>query len=130
MTRYLSVGLALVFLAAPCQAQTAMALELVPDDSLGFLVIKNLRELSDKVDQTAKKLNVEERVSLLELIQKEMGIREGINDKGSAVFIVLKAKEDRPATGGENPQRECDRRGRSRAGLGAARGHRRQGAGR
>src|SRR5947209_14823312 len=93
MTRYLSVGVALVLLAAPCQAQPAKAVDLVPDDSLGFLMIKNLRELSDKVEQTARKLNVEERVSLLELIQKEMGIREGISDKGSAIFIVLKAKD-------------------------------------
>src|SRR5438093_13609397 len=99
MTRYLSVGLALVLLAAPSQAQTAKALDLVPEDSLGFLVIKNLRELSDKVEQAAKKLNVEERVSLLELIEKEMGIREGINDKGSAVFIVLKVKDGKSMPG-------------------------------
>jgi len=38
------------------------AADLVPDDALGFLVIKDLRELSDKVDQVAKKLGVEERV--------------------------------------------------------------------
>src|SRR6266446_8854316 len=99
MTRYLPVGLALLVLTTPCRAQTAKAVDLVPDDALGFLVIKNLRELSDKVEQTAKKLNVEERVSLLELIQKEMGIREGINDKGSAVFIVLKAKDAKSMPG-------------------------------
>src|SRR5438093_9058051 len=99
MTRYLSVGLALVLLAAPSQAQTAKALDLVPEDALGFLVIKNLRELSDKVEQAAKKLNVAERVSLLELMQQEMGIREGINDKGSVVFIVLKAKDAKAMPG-------------------------------
>src|SRR5438045_2339900 len=99
MTRYLSVGLALVLLAAPCQAQMVKAVDLVPDDALGFLVIKNLRELSDKVDQAAKKLNVAEHVSLLELIQKEMGIREGINDKGSVIFIVLKAKDGKSMPG-------------------------------
>ena len=93
MMRYLSAALALVLLSAPCRAQTPKAVDLVPDDSLGFLVIRNLRELSDKVDQVAKKLNVEEYVSLLELIQKEMGIHEGIDDKGSVVFIVHKAKD-------------------------------------
>ncbi len=95
MRRYLISALALVLLAAPCQAQPAKAVDLVPGDSLGFLMIKNLGELSNRVDELAKKLKVEERVSLLELIQKEMGIREGINDQGSAVFMVLKAKDDK-----------------------------------
>src|SRR5258707_6826665 len=99
MMRYLSAALALVLLSAPCRAQTPKAVDLVPDDALGFLVIRNLRELSDKVEQTAKKLNVEEHVSLLELLQKEMGIREGINDKGSVVFIVLKAKDAKSLPG-------------------------------
>ena len=99
MTRYVSVGLVLLILTAPCRAQTARAVDLVPEEALGFLMIKNLRELSDKVDQLGKKLNVEERVSFLELIQKEMGIREGINDKGSAVFIVLKAKDAKSMPG-------------------------------
>jgi hypothetical protein len=78
MARYFYTALALVLIATPCRAQTRKAVNLVPDDALGFLLIKDLRQLSDKVEQLAKKLNVEERVSLLELIQKEMGIREGI----------------------------------------------------
>jgi hypothetical protein len=93
MARYFYTALALVLIAAPCQAQTRQAVDLVPDDASGFLLIKDLRELSDKVEQLAKKLNVAQRVSLLELIHKEMGIREGINDKGSALFIVLKTKD-------------------------------------
>jgi hypothetical protein len=99
MTRCFFSALALVLLTAPCPAQTARAVDLVPDDALGFLMIKDLRDLSNKVDELAKKLNVEERVSLLELIEKEMGIREGINDRGSAVFMVLKAKSDKSGVG-------------------------------
>lgn len=99
MSRYFYTALALVLIATPCRAQTRKAVDLVPDDALGFLLIKDLRQLSDKVDQLAKKLNVEERVSLLELIQKEMGIREGINEKGSAVFIVLKTKDEKNSIG-------------------------------
>ena len=95
MSRYFYTALALMLIATPCWAQTRKAVDLVPDDALGFLLIKDLRQLSDKVEQLAKKLNVEERVSLLELIQKEMGIREGINEKGSALFIVLKAKDEK-----------------------------------
>jgi uncharacterized protein (TIGR03067 family) len=99
MARHLCAALAFVVLAAPSAAQTTKAVDLVPDDALGFLLVKDLHQLSDKVDQLAKKLNVEERVSLLELIQKEMGIREGINAKGSAAFIVLKAKDHKSSLG-------------------------------
>jgi hypothetical protein len=77
----------------PCTAQTDKALSLIPDDALGFLLIKDLRSLSDKVNDTAKQLNVQEKVSMLELIQKEMGIQEGINEKGSLLFLVLKGND-------------------------------------
>jgi hypothetical protein len=81
-TRFVAAACALALLATPCPAQTDKALSLVPDDALGFLLIKDLRSLSDKVADTAKRLNVQEKVSMLELIQKEMGIQEGINERG------------------------------------------------
>jgi hypothetical protein len=96
MHRWISVAVALLVLSAPASAQTTKALDLVPDDALGFVLIKDLRQLSDRVEQVAKKLEVPERVSLLELIQEQMGIREGLNDKGSAIFIVLKGKTEEP----------------------------------
>src|SRR5215207_2119370 len=99
MRRYFSVALVLLLLTVPSQAQTAEARNLVPEDALGFILIKDLRQLSDTVDRLARKLNVEERVSLLELIQKEMGLREGINERGSVVFIVLKGKEHKTGPG-------------------------------
>jgi len=99
MARFFYTTIALVLIAAPCRAQTRKAVSLVPGDALGFLLIKDLRQLSDKVENLAKKLNVEERVSLLELIHKEMGIREGLNDKGSAVFIVLQTKDEKHSIG-------------------------------
>src|SRR5262245_13076806 len=89
MHRWMLTAVNLLALGAPAAAQGLKALDRVPDDSLGFVLVKDLRQLSDKVDNTAKKLGVEERVSLLELIQKELGIREGIDEKGSALFIVL-----------------------------------------
>ena len=44
-----------VVLVAPSQAQTTKAVDLIPDDTLGFILIKDLRELSDRVEQLAKK---------------------------------------------------------------------------
>jgi hypothetical protein len=93
ITRLLSLCAALLVLVAPCRAQINEAIDIVPADSLGFLMIKDLRQFSDKIQQTAAKLGIGERVSFLELIKKEMGIAEGINDNGSAVFILTKAKD-------------------------------------
>ena len=93
MARYLCSTLVLVLMAAATPAQTTKAVNIIPDDALGFILIKDLSDLSARVDNLAKKLKVEERVSLLELIQKEMGIREGINPKGSALFILLAGKD-------------------------------------
>src|SRR6266478_5241673 len=93
LTKFVAAACALALLVTPCPAQTDKALSLIPDDALGFLLIKDLRSLSDKVNDTAKKLNVQEKVSMLELIQKEMGIQEGINEKGSLLFLVLKGND-------------------------------------
>jgi hypothetical protein len=96
MHRWILTTVALVGLGAPAAAQDTKALDLVPDDALGFVLVKDLRQLSDRVENLAKKLEVAERFSLLEVIQKELGIRDGLNEKGSAVFIVLYGKGDKP----------------------------------
>jgi hypothetical protein len=95
MRRWPAAAVALLLLAAPASAQAPKALDLVPDNALGFILINDLRQLSEHVEGLAKKLNVPERVSLLELIRKDMGIREGLNEKGSAIFIVLKGKKEK-----------------------------------
>src|SRR5262245_42832270 len=99
MRRLSHALLALLLTAAPASAQTAKALDLVPEDALGFILINDLRQLSDKVDQLAGKLKVAERVSLLELIKRDMGLGEGLNEKGSALFIVLKGATEKPQAG-------------------------------
>jgi hypothetical protein len=83
--------LALLLSTAPASAQITKALDLVPDDALGFILIKDLRQLSDKVEQLASKLRAPEHVSFLELVQVSLG--RGLNEKGSAVIIVMKGKE-------------------------------------
>jgi hypothetical protein len=77
MKRWCPAAFALLLVASPVSAQTTKALDLVPEDALGFVMVKNLRQLSDGVEALANKLKVKERVSLLELIQKELGIHEG-----------------------------------------------------
>src|SRR5688572_11677085 len=98
LTKFAAAACILALLVSPCaaqadrappdKAQTDKALNLVPEDALGFLLIKDLRSLSDKVNDAAQRLDVPEKVSLLELIQKELGIHEGINANGSVLFLV------------------------------------------
>jgi hypothetical protein len=100
MNRLLPAALALVLFAAPVSAQTSKALDVVPEDALGFILVKDLRQLSDRTDALAKKLKVEERVTLLELIQNDLGIKDGLNDKGSALFIVMKGQKEKAGPDG------------------------------
>jgi len=54
MKRLLATVLALFLLASPALAQADKAIEIVPHDALGFILIKDLRQLSDKVDDLAR----------------------------------------------------------------------------
>ncbi len=72
----------LTLITAPVCGQTEQALELVPNDALGFVMVKDLRGNSNKVGRLADRLKVPERVSLLEIIQREMGIRDGLRPNG------------------------------------------------
>ena len=94
MSRLTHALIALLLIAGPVSADTAKALELVPHDALGFILIKDLSQLSDKVDKLAKKLEVKEFRSLLDLIRTEMGIREGLDDKGTALILSMKGKKE------------------------------------
>src|SRR5437764_14026172 len=65
MKRLLATVLVLLLLASPALAQVDKAIEVVPHDALGFILIKDLRQLSDIVDDHAKKINVPEYGLLL-----------------------------------------------------------------
>ena len=53
LTKFAAALCALALLVSPCPAQTDKALKLGPEDALGFLLIQDLRSLSDKVNDTA-----------------------------------------------------------------------------
>jgi hypothetical protein len=80
--------------ALPVWAQTNKALEIVPDDALGFVLIKDLRQLYDKVEDLAAKTNGKAQFAYLDLIlSKEL--KKGLNEKGSAVVIVMAGKDEK-----------------------------------
>jgi hypothetical protein len=77
--------------ALPAWAQTNKALEIVPDDALGFMLIKDLRQLYDKAEDLAAKTNGKAQFAYLDLLlSKEL--KKGLNEKGSVVVIVLPGK--------------------------------------
>jgi hypothetical protein len=88
--------LALLF-SATATAQTKQALEIVPDDALGFILVKDMQQLSAHVEELAKKVKAQAHVSLLELLRDGMGLGNSLNEKGSAMIIALKGKDDKAA---------------------------------
>ena len=84
MCRWFAILVVVMVLAAPAASQTKTALDVVPDDALGFLAIHDLSKFSKKVEELAKKVNAPAHVSLLELVQNQ-GIRKGLNEEGMNV---------------------------------------------
>jgi len=119
MSRWIPVALALVLVAGPlpgcgakktgsptgpgtpaASAPVNEALDLVPADALGFILIKNLDELSGKIDGLLVKLKVKDKVNttLIDALKKGTGLHKGLNEKGSAVLVVLKGDSDKERT--------------------------------
>lgn len=80
--------------ALPAWAQTNKALEIVPDDALGFMLIKDLRQLHDKAEDLAGKTNAKSHFANLDLLLSK-DLKKGLNDKGSVVVIVLPGKDEK-----------------------------------
>ena len=78
----------------PAWAQTNKALAIVPDDALGFILIKDLRQLYDKAEDLAAKTNGKSHFAHLDLFLSK-DIKKGLNEKGSVVVIVMPAKDEK-----------------------------------
>lgn len=94
MTRRSAViGMFLVaFLALPASlpAQTGTDfLKVVPDDALGFGFIRNIGEMSAKIETLAKLVNAPLPGAPLATIKQTVGIDKGLDEKGSAVAVML-----------------------------------------
>jgi hypothetical protein len=80
--------------ALPAWAQTNKALEIVPEDALGFILIKDLRQLYDKAEDLAGKTNGKSQFAYLDQILSK-DLKKGLNEKGSAVVIVMSGKDEK-----------------------------------
>jgi hypothetical protein len=94
MTRWLLNLIVLVLVVPLANAQGKKAIDVVPEDALGFIVVKDLQQLSKKVEMLAKKVKAPAHTSFLEQVQ-QMGPNKGLNTKGSVVMIALKGQADK-----------------------------------
>lgn len=80
--------------ALPAWAQTNKAPEIVPDDAIGFILIKDLRALHGKAEGLAAKTNGKAHFAFVEgLLSKDL--RKGLNEKGSVVVIAMSGKDEK-----------------------------------
>jgi hypothetical protein len=86
-----AMSLAAWFLAAtPALAQTPQeAVKLVPEKAAGFVIVRNLSELSGKIEELARRIGQPLPFSPLEKIKSELGIDKGLNTSGSALLVLL-----------------------------------------
>lgn len=78
---------------APAWAQTNKAVEIVPEDAVGFLVIKDHHQLRDKANDLAAKLNAKDHLAMWDgILGKE--VKKQIAEHGSVVVIIMPGKDD------------------------------------
>jgi hypothetical protein len=89
--RRVVVAVAAWFLAiVPAQGQTPQdALKVVPEKAAGFVIVKNLGELNNKIETLAKRLGTPLPFSPMEKIKSELGVVNGLNTKGSLLFAFI-----------------------------------------
>jgi hypothetical protein len=80
---------------APLPAQTGTDfLKVVPDDALGFGFVRNIGETSAKIEALAKLVNAPLPGAPLATIKQSVGIDQGLDEKGSALAVVLPGDGD------------------------------------
>src|SRR4051794_22167514 len=80
--------------ALPAFGQSAAdALKLLPDDAVGFVLVKNLSEAAGQAEAVAKRFKAPVP-PLLEKAKKELGIDKGLNEKGPLLIALLMPKGD------------------------------------
>lgn len=77
-------------------AKANAAVSLVPENALGFVVVQNLEQFDQKIGKVAQELRLPVAGGLM-MAKAMLGLREGIDDKGSMVMVFLPGKDGPPA---------------------------------
>ena len=90
-----------VALAGSVRAQTDptpwtdSVLKAIPDDALGFVLVKNLRQTDRAISKLAAMVQAPVP-SVLSLFKLQAGIQEGLDENGSAAVALLPGSEGKP----------------------------------
>ena len=88
------------------RAQTAPAvLNEVPDNAQVVVVISNLKSLATKISNAATRMNLPVPQDIIGTITRNVGVKEGLDQAGSAAFVVMPASAA-DAGGDEKPAPE------------------------
>ena len=95
---FASVAAVLLACTAPLYAQPERdALQMVPDDALGFVIVNRLGETNDKLGDMTKRMQIPLPLKPIDFIKLITGVQKGINEKGSVVAAAF----DGPREGSE-----------------------------
>jgi len=86
--------LGLLLTADPAQGQTKAALEVIPDDVIGYALINGLEQVNDKIQAVAKKAQTPLPLSPLGFLKTLVGIDKGINERGTVALAGLDNEEE------------------------------------
>ena len=73
----------------PRAAVDIPVLKLVPDNALAVVIFKNLSQLDEKLTQLGQKAGLPLPPNMLAMAHEKMGLKDGLDDKGSVVLAVL-----------------------------------------
>lgn len=94
--RTLSVAVMLsgLLLTAPAQAQTKAALEVIPDDAIGFVLLNGLETVNSKIQAIAQKAQTPLPLSPLGFVKTLTGIEKGLDEQGSVALVLFDDDEE------------------------------------
>lgn len=81
-----------VVAAAVAPARAQEALQIIPDDAIGFAVVNRVGATNDKIAALATKLKVPMPSSPLDMLKGALGVEKGLAEKGSLAVAVFKGK--------------------------------------
>ncbi len=95
---FVAALIAFGFPATSARAQGVKeALQIIPEDALGFVLVNRIEQTNDKIAGLTKRLGTPlPGGTLLALIKTKLGVQKGLNEKGSAAIALFPPSDEDP----------------------------------
>jgi hypothetical protein len=87
--------LGILLAAAQFAAATDDYLKLIPDSAWGFVAVNRFADVNEKAQSIFEEMQLP-KSNWLELFKRDSGIQEGMDEKGTIVFLVLASENGTP----------------------------------